>query len=138
VSTDDAAPQIVPLDRPRPLSGSERALLDRLLTHPLATAELREQAEGAMVTAVCICGCPSVTLSVPNEAPVAQLDANHPNVRHGEDADISAEGRSPDARELDVVLHILGGRLGELEVWAGTFGGDPRTDLPEASTLEFW
>jgi hypothetical protein len=77
-------------------------------------------------------------LSVPDEVPVAQLDADHPDVRYGEDADVSAEGRSPDGRELDVVLHIVGGRLCELEVWAGTFGGDPRTELPDASTLKFW
>ena len=40
-------------------------------------------------------------------------------------------------RELDVILHVIAGRLVELEIWAGTFGGDPRTELPDAGTLRY-
>jgi hypothetical protein len=59
-------------------------------------------------------------------------------VRHGVDADISADAKAPDGRAVEVILHISGGRLVELEIWAGTFGGDPRTELPDPATVRLW
>jgi hypothetical protein len=106
-----------------------------LLRSPAATAELRDQPERATVSAICSCGCPSVTFTIPDDAPVAQLDASHPDVRHGEDLSIEAEATRPDGRELNVILHVLGGRLFELEVWAGMYGGDPVTELPAVTTM---
>jgi hypothetical protein len=68
---------------------------------------------------------------------MAQLDPSHPDVRHGQDLSIEAEAMSPDGRELSVILHVLAGRLFELEVWAGTYGGDPVTGLPDGTTMRF-
>jgi hypothetical protein len=48
---------------------------------------------------------------------------------------VYADATAPDGRELELVLHIGGGRLRELEVWAGTWGGDPRTELPPPETV---
>jgi hypothetical protein len=128
-------PKIVPLPQPRELSAAQRALVTRLLTSPIATPELRRQAEAVSVTGECSCGCPSITLTVPEGLPRASRPPTTAGVRHGQDADIAAEAKAPDGRALDVILHISGGELVELEVWAGTFGGDPRTDLPDPATL---
>ena len=134
----DEVPPNVPLDEPRPLTDGERALVDRLLTFEAAPEELREQAKVARVTEVCSCGCPSVVLDVTDDAPAARLDPDHPEVRHGQDRSITAEGTAPDGRAVDVILHVIAGRIVELEIWAGTFGGDPRTELPDAATLTFY
>jgi hypothetical protein len=127
----------IPLDEPRPLSHKERSLVEFLLTSPAAVPELHEQARHALVSEVCSCGCPSVTFAVPDDAPTARLDPDHPDVRHGHDISIEAEATGPDGRPLDVILHILGGRLFELEVWAGMYGRDPATELPNTDTLHF-
>jgi hypothetical protein len=50
---------------------------------------------------------------------------------------IEAEATSPDRRELNVILHVPGGRLFELEVWAGMYDGAPVTELPDVSTMRF-
>lgn len=131
-------PQIVPLPEPRGLSADERALLLALLESPIATPELRQQADAVAVSGECSCGCPSITLAVPEGIPRATWPLGTVGVRHGSDADISADAVAPDGRPLDVILHVSGGELVELEVWAGTFGGDPRTDLPDAATLRLW
>jgi hypothetical protein len=94
-----------------------------------------QEAEAISVTGECSCGCPSITLTVPEGQPRASWPLETVGVRHGEDADIAADAEAPDGRTLDVILHVTGGKLVELEVWAGTFGGDPRTDLPNPATL---
>jgi hypothetical protein len=54
---------------------------------------------------------------------------------HSEEASFIARATSPDGREVDVILHVIAGRLVGLEVWAGMYGDDPRTELPDISTL---
>ena len=125
----------VALEQPRRLSPQERALLDRVLDDSAATPELRQQAERATVSEICSCGCPSVTFAVPEDAPVARLDQQHPDVRYCADLTIERFATAPDGRCVQVNLHILGGRLFELEIWAGWLGGDPSTELPDPSTL---
>jgi hypothetical protein len=125
----------IPLGEPRPLSAHERALLNRLLDDSAATPELRQQAEQATVSEICSCGYPSVTFAVPAHAPVARLNPLHPDVRHGADLTIERVATGPDGRCIQVNLHVLGGRLFELEIWAGSLGGDPSTELPDPSTL---
>jgi hypothetical protein len=84
---------------------------------------LTAQVERAQVIATCSCGCPSVALR--SDAP--PLD--------GDLRTIAATAVAPDGRELDVNLHLVYRRLEELEVWAGTWGGDPATELPDPATL---
>ena len=129
------APTAVKLPQPRGLGARERALVDWFLDGPVGSPELRAQADAAVVWATCSCGCPSVHLEVPSTVSSAALDSNDPDVRSGEDASFTARASSPDGRELDVILHIVAGRLVELEIWAGAFGGDPRIELPDFSTL---
>ncbi len=125
----------VRLPHPRALSADERALLDWFVDVRAKTSRIRAQADVALVVATCSCGCPSVHLGVASGAPVAALDGRDPDVRNGGDASFIAEARSPDGRRLDVTLHVVAGRLTELEIWAATFGGDVRTGLPRVETL---
>jgi len=78
---------------------------------------------------------PKAVPLAPRGAPVIPLDNNDPDVRHGQDASFAAEATGPDGRALDVIVHVIAGRLVEFEIWAGGFGGDPRTELPDVSTL---
>ena len=48
---------------------------------------------------------------------------------------LSGRAVAPDGREVDVTLHVVDGRIEELEVWAATFGGDPRSELPVPGAL---
>jgi len=59
---------------PRPLTRDEQSVLDRLLSVEFdGVAELREQAEGATVTGLCDCGCPSVDLGVNSKLRVPRI-----------------------------------------------------------------
>jgi hypothetical protein len=135
MASEAPAPEIVRSPQPRALTAREQVILAGLLASPVATPELHRQAEAVLVTGECSCGCPSISLSVPEGLPRASWPLGTVGVRHGADADIVAEATAPDGFALDVILHISGGELVELEVWAGSFGGDPRTDLPDPSTL---
>lgn len=77
-----------------------------------------------------------MTFAVSDDAPRAQLDPENPEVRGGQDLSIVADGVTPDGRPVEVVLHILNQKLYELEVWAGTWGDSPQTQLPGAATLK--
>jgi hypothetical protein len=137
LEVDAEPPRTIYLEAPRPLTDHERALVEWLLESPVAPPELRAQLDVASVVGVCSCGCPSVTLGVPDETPAAELDPDHPDVRHGCDVDITADAVAPDGRAIEVILHVTLGQLQELEVWAGTWGGDPRTELPDVATLSW-
>ena len=106
------------LENPRGLSRDERRLLTAL-TAALDEPLLQRQVETAMVTALCRCGCPSVRLTsepppVP-EAGVAQLSENHrPDYLH-----VEALGRGLNQATVQVILHVVDGRIDELEVFAG-------------------
>ena len=106
----------VDLDAPRGLSAVERALVDFLVDGADARGTLRAQAATARVAAVCSCGCPSVWLDV--DAPAAHLP-DQPRWT-------SVTGY---AGEAEVTLHIIEGRLHELEIWAGEHGVRPVVDL---------
>jgi hypothetical protein len=132
---DVELPRAVPLVEPRRLSAAERALVEWFVDGPVSSPALRAQVAAASVVATCSCGCPSVHLEVPAPFPAARLDRDDPDVRTGGDASFRADATSSDGRALEVILHVLAGRLVELEIWAGSFGGDPRTELPQICTL---
>lgn len=125
------------LSHPRDVSPSERALLvalaDRVGRH-----ELTAQVEQATVVATCACGCPSIGVRS-DDAPALQPEAMRALSGTGRDdvAAIAATARDAAGREVDVILHVVEGRIEELEVWAGTWGGDPRTALPDPAALRF-
>jgi hypothetical protein len=138
---DEANVEIVPLDQPRPLGPDERALLDFLLNGPVDSAELRAQAETALVNGVCSCGCPSIRLAVDDETPRALLDG--PEVVATGGAEIRAESALPDGTVTGITLHIIGdvrrgqGVIWELEVWPTSRFGAQSSKLPPLGALRF-
>jgi hypothetical protein len=111
------------LAEPRPLEARERALLDLLLAGPLGREALRHQAATAQVSEACSCGCPSVWLEVDRAVPVAVFRADESPSGRADWVPLTAR-----AGDVDVTLHVVGGRLAELEVWAGTEGARPHVD----------
>ncbi|MGY1855280.1 hypothetical protein [Modestobacter sp. SYSU DS0290] len=119
------------LDTPRAPTPAEQRLLSGLAA--AGPPELVAQADDVLVVGVCACGCSSVQLAtsaapVP-EATVARLS------RTGRDdvLAVSSTGRGPDGHVVSVVLHVLGGRLGELEVFDAHSGEGVAVD-PAAVT----
>jgi hypothetical protein len=81
---------------------------------------------------------PTIPLDEPRPLNEGGPRSGSPRCAAWQDLSITAEGAAPDGRAVDVILHVIAGRIVELEIWAGTFGGDPRTDLPEPATLNFY
>ncbi|GLL02785.1 hypothetical protein GCM10017581_045270 [Dactylosporangium matsuzakiense] len=109
----EPGPVLVELPQPRSLTGAERALVIRLVEFA-DVAVLTEQVTTVRVVSTCRCGCASVGLRsdgppVPATV-VARLSAT------GRDDYFAIEASGDDVR---VVLHILGGFVEELEMFAG-------------------
>jgi hypothetical protein len=100
---------------PRPLTGTERALLDALLAHDFPGAPvLREQLREVTATPGCTCGCGTLDLHVP---------ASAPTVAAGGPAPVEGTIRGADGRPAGgVLLFVEDGRLARLDV---TSHGDP-------------
>jgi hypothetical protein len=116
------------------VTADERAVL-QALTEPLRFAALKEQVTQVEVVAECSCGCPSVGLRA--DGPTLPADVVQGLSRVGRDdlLDLTARGINHEGRDVDVTLHVVLGRLAELEVWAGGDGGEVRTALPAAESL---
>lgn len=101
------------LETPRQLSEDERRLV-RQLAGAVDEPVLHRQVERARVVAVCRCGCSSVRLHSDEPAVpatrVRQLSEN----RRADYFQVAANGGA-----AEVVLHVLQGSVGELEVFAG-------------------
>jgi hypothetical protein len=133
----DPLPRRVPLDRPRPLSSDERALLDRLVAQ-LAVPELTEQAATARVVGTCSCGCPSIAFEADGPLVPEDVVVAHEPVGRDDYMMVEAWGRNASRHTVFVTLHVVFGRLDEMEVWARWDGKTaPETDLPPADTLDF-
>jgi hypothetical protein len=127
----------VPLDQARPLTRAERALLDRLLAH-VSLPELTKQGETPCVIGTCSCGCPSVALEVEGPAVPVEIIAAHEPLGRDDYMLVQAWGRNAAGHGIDISLHVVFGRLDELEIWARWDGKTaPDTDLPVAETLDF-
>ena len=100
---------------PRPLTATERALLDGLLAHEFPGASvLREQLRTVTSTPGCTCGCGTLDLHVPGSAPT---------VAAGGPAPVEGSIRSADGRPVGgVLLFVEDGRLARLDI---TSHGDP-------------
>jgi hypothetical protein len=125
---DDRVLKLVPLAEPRPLSGMERELVNFLLDGPLGRRELRDQATTARVASACSCGCPSIGFDVDPSVPKARFRPEDTPLGRTDWIPISAV-QHKSRGTTEVTLHILEGRIYELEVWAGNFGIKPRVDL---------
>ncbi|MBB3676637.1 hypothetical protein [Modestobacter versicolor] len=100
---------------PRPLTTTERGLLDALLSHDFpGAAELRAQLDRTTATSGCTCGCGTLDLHVPDDAPGAPAAGAAPV----EGTVAGADGRPAGG----VLLFVEGGRLSRLDI---TSYGDP-------------
>ena len=124
----DEAVHAVPLEEPRALTARERAILDFLASGPLGQEALRAQAEAAMVVSECSRGCPSVWLAIDEAAPDAVFT---PELEpHGSAEYFRISAYQEKARgETEAALHVVDGRITELEIWAGQYGVRPRVDV---------
>lgn len=101
-------------------------MLEFLVRGPSGTASLREQAEVVEVVATCSCGCPSVWLDAPGDATAHIADDGSGHVA------LRAIPRDSGGA-TEVTLHVVGGRLHELEVFGSATEAQPSVD---PSTLE--
>jgi len=101
-------------DRRRPLTPREQGLVDVLVAATRLTG-LRRQAADLRVSGECRCGCSSVRLESSGE-PVATDDLVRAGSQDGYHLEVgAAAGRGRSA--CQVVLHVVEGRLHELEVF---------------------
>jgi hypothetical protein len=116
------------MKEPRPLNRVERTLLDFVLDGRDASPELRAQGATAVVVSACDCGCRSVGLEAARDAPEAE-------VRTGAYG-LTSDGTSPTGLDVEVTLHVVSGRIYELEIWDGAaLDGKSRGELPQVETL---
>ncbi len=87
------------------------------------------------MVAVCRCGCSSVRLRI-NTRPVPQEPSARLSSMNGwsDYFSVTADGRGPNGEVVAVALHVVSGRIEELEVFAGEGVAVPLhsiTDLTE-------
>lgn len=99
----------------RPPSASERRLLTILVT-AVAEPLLDEQVSAVLVDGVCRCGCSSVRLRTREPAVPAARVARLSGTGRDDHLAVASTARTPDGHDVDVVLHVVHGRVHELEV----------------------
>ena len=106
-------------------SATSNAPVDRLprsrLLSWLAEAvgqELVDQAADATVVGECTCGCSSLRLSTPAAPLPEETTIRLSDSGRADHLAVSSSGRGPDGH-VSVVLHVVEGRLYELELFAG-------------------
>jgi hypothetical protein len=110
----DSAQAFRQLDIPRRVSESERRLLSWLAAS--VGHELVAQVTDAVVVGECTCGCSSVRLSTRAALLPAQTVTRLSGTGRDDYLAVSSTSAGGDD---DVVLHVLEGRLHELEIFAG-------------------
>jgi hypothetical protein len=134
----DNAAQLVDLSEPRDLSAEERLLLDFILAGPNVRRELRTQGDSAEVLSACDCGCRSVGLRPDPTVPDAPYTAEDSYVGRDDYIGLTADGLSAAGTDVEVTLHVIFGRMTELEIWDGSDrGGESRGELPDVATLRY-
>ena len=118
----------------RPLTPAERDVLLALARQVGELPEIARQVDSCEVMAECVCGCASIGLY--STAPSVPRDPRRGN-EHGEvdDLQITATGRDPAGRHVEVVLHVRLGSIRELELTAGGAHDGSADTPPDAGTL---
>lgn len=122
------------LEAPRVPSAHERRLLTAL-ADAVGEPLLRGQLATVLVDAVCRCGCSSVRLRTEGEPVPAAMAARSSGTGRDDHVAVAATGRRPEQRHVDVVLHVMAGRLGELEVFHTAAGEGAAVSLADLEDL---
>ena len=94
---------------PRPLTDREADTLAFMLSADFeGGAALREQASRAVVVEQCTCGCATIDLAIPDDAPAAVDPPPVPVLQ--------THARDMDARPVGLLLFVRDGRLSSLEI----------------------
>ncbi len=107
---------------PRAPTAAERRVLG-VLAAAAGDPVLVDQVASAVVDAVCRCGCSSV-----------RLRTDRPDRRSGHLA-VEAAGSAPGHEHVQVVLHVVAGRVHELEVFDTSAGEGVPVALEELTGL---
>ena len=123
----DEDPDAVVPSFPRALSDREADTLAFMLSAEFpGDAALRGQVEQAIVVEQCTCGCATIDLAIPDDAPVAVDAAPVPVVQ--------THARDMDEHPVGLLLFVRDGRLASLEiVWY-----DESQMTGEFPAREFW
>jgi hypothetical protein len=108
------APALVELPRPRALTDAEHALVARLVAFA-GVPSLNEQVATVCVVSTCDCGCASVGLRTEGPQVPATVVSGLSGRGRRDYFAVSASGGA----DVSVVLHVLSGFVGELEIFAG-------------------
>jgi hypothetical protein len=110
----ESIPTLVELPRPRTLTEAEHALMAKLVTFADVPI-LSEQIATVRVVSTCDCGCASVGLHTEGPQVPATVVARLSSTGRDDYFAVSASGGG----DVSVVLHVLSGFVGELEIFAG-------------------
>jgi hypothetical protein len=122
------------LDRPRPPTAPERRLLSWLVDG--ICPELTAQVAESVVVGECTCGCSSVELSTaagPLPTPTLARLTDSGRLDY---ASLNSTARSELGHRVDIVLHIVDGRLHELEIFDIDAGEGTAVDLNSLTSLD--
>lgn len=122
------------LDAPRAPSDDERRLLVTL-AGAVAEPLLHEQVSSVVIDAVCRCGCSSVRLRSAEQAIPADRVAELSARGSPDYFAVEADGRDRGHRFVTVVLHVMVGRVGELEVFDSLAGEGNAVDVSGLTRL---
>ncbi|TFV75370.1 hypothetical protein E4P40_19435 [Blastococcus sp. CT_GayMR20] len=109
------------LDAPRAPSDHERRIIATLV-QAVGEPLLQEQVTSVVIDAVCRCGCSSMRLRTDSAAVPADTVSKLSSRCRPDYFAVDASGRDPGYQDVNVVLHLLGGRVGELEVFDAVKG----------------
>jgi hypothetical protein len=113
------------LDEPRDLTSVERALVERLLEVEFAGRDaLREQFDGAQVTAEGCGDTRTIRFRLVDDAPQAATSLRVP---------VEGETADADGMPIAILLHVIDGRAAEVEIYR--VDGEPLRASPAAERL---
>lgn len=104
------------LDAPRAPAESEHRVLTGL-ANAVGEPLVDDQVSSVVVDAVCRCGCSSVRLRSTRRAIPAETVTRLSRTGRADYLAVEAFGREPDHQDVNVVLHLMSGRVRELEVF---------------------
>jgi hypothetical protein len=119
---------------PRSLGDEETRLLQYLLGQ-VGVESLDTQLLTAKVVSECSCGCPSIGLASEGPAVSPAIMRQLSDADRDDWLEINAWGENVEGKVVQVNLHLVNGRLHELEIWSGWDGGEAATTLLSVTTV---